>query len=55
MSKTFAPEKDLQHFLKLALAQLRHKLNQRKDEGYSEEARKMLLLEALIKEQVPTK
>jgi hypothetical protein len=48
---------DLQHYLKLALAQLQVKIQNEKTvgPGFTEPLRQMMLLEELIKEQVPTK
>ncbi len=48
---------DLQHFLRLALAQLQHKITQEKtgNSQYTDELRRLLLLEELVKEQVVTK
>ena len=45
-------KKDLQHFLKLALAQVRHRLTQTKEGSRS---KTLLLLEDLLKEQLEQK
>lgn len=45
---------DLEHFLKLSLSQLRHRLREmEKKEKYSESIARMRLLEELLKEQIP--
>ncbi len=51
------PSSDLRHFLKLALAQVQHKLSQKRAAAgvYDEEMRRLLLLEELLKEQVISK
>jgi hypothetical protein len=48
---------DLQHYLRLALAQLQHKITTEKTTTgkYTDELRRLLLLEELVKEQVVTK
>lgn len=46
-------EHDLQHFLRLAAAQVRHRLTQvEANRPYSVQAAKLRLLEELIKEQI---
>jgi hypothetical protein len=45
---------DLHHFLRLATMQLRHRMKSlEQSESYSERARRMRLLEELLKEQLP--
>ena len=47
-------KKDLQHFLSLAAAQIKHRLKlTQAEESYSERINQLRLLEELVKEQVP--
>ncbi|MES2855229.1 MAG: hypothetical protein V4692_05175 [Bdellovibrionota bacterium] len=57
MNQETQTDRDLHHFLKLALAQLQAKVAHAKSEKstYDGELRRLQLLEELIKEQVPSK
>ncbi len=46
---------DLQHFLNLACAQVRHRLKKTENQGATADRRSLQLLEDLIKEQVQAK
>ena len=49
-----SPGQDLQHFLRLAAAQVRHRLGRAgANEPYSSQTARLRLLEELIKEQIP--
>lgn len=52
MSTSSNSKRDLQHFLKLAQAQVRHRLKQTEAAGSTDVRRSLQLLEDLIKEQV---
>ena len=54
MSASHDPKRDLTHFLKLAAAQIRHRIReQSKNEGHAQRTARLRLLEELIKEQIP--
>lgn len=57
MTEQNQSERDLKHYLKLALVQLQAKLAQRKtaNGAFNDELRRLHLLEELLKEQVPKK